>query len=121
MPESDPWAEYLKVEENLAWAEPGSRIIPLPAGRCPDRITDWVTKNLPKNPTPYDMPVFVVEKIVVGRHNLTYYVIHMESCPAIRVSRPYLDIQEKWRPAPKPIEDEGDPVILSRYERPPVI
>jgi len=122
MSEKDPWEGYsLSVDEEMAWAVPGARIIPLPAERCSDRLPDLVIK-LPKNPTPYDMPVFVVDKILVGKYGRTKYVLYMEDSPGMKIERPLVDIQEKWRPAPEPQEEEPeDPVILSRYERKPVI
>lgn len=119
MPEKDPWEIYNGLGD---WVALGAEIIPLPPDRCPDQIPDWVVNELPKNPTPYHMPVFLIDQIVrmkSGRRKATFYMV---SCPAIRATRDLVDLEEKWRPAPSPLPDEPDePVILSRYKRKPII
>jgi hypothetical protein len=122
MPKKDPWKCYGPQVEEDSWIILGAEIIPLPPNRCPDLIPDWVVKGLPKDPTPYDMPVFVIGKIIMrwdGRKRVTIYKVQS---PATRAIRDFLELKEKWRPAPPPLSDESEePVILSRYKRPPVI
>lgn len=97
----DPW----KAPKDDSWIAVGSKIIPLP----PSRITslfpegpDWVCKNLPENPTPYDMPVFIVTRIqtVAGGNNYIHF--EREGNSRITITRWAKDILDKWRPAPKP-------------------
>lgn len=123
MPEKDPWEAYgfTAGDEDGAWIVPGAEIIPLPSDRCPDKIADWVIKGQPKNPTPYDMPVFVIERIFSIGRGYKKVGIYMVSSPATKATRDFVDIKDKWRPAPGPEPEPEEPVILSRYERPPVI
>jgi len=124
MPEKDPWEAYKITagDEDGAWVVPGVEIIPLPSNRCPDKSSDWYVLGQVKNPTPYDMPVFVVEKIMTYKNGRRKVIIYEATHPANRASREFVDIQEKWRPAPGPEPEETEePKILSRYERPPVI
>jgi hypothetical protein len=120
MPEKNPWEIYSGLRGD--WVVLGSEIIPLPPDRCPDQVPDWVVKNLPKEPTPYDMPVFFIDQIISMKNGRKKATIYLTSVPATRATRDVADLIEKWRPAPPPLPDEPEePVILSRYKRPPVI
>jgi hypothetical protein len=97
----DPW----KAPKDNSWIAVGSKIIPLP----PSRITslfpegpDWVCKNLPQNPTPYDMPVFVITQILPAPNDNNLIRFEREGNPKVTTTRWSKDILDKWRPAPKP-------------------
>lgn len=120
MPEKNPWEIYSGLRGD--WVVLGAEVIPLPPDRCPDQVPDWVVKHLPKDPTPYDMPVFVIDQIISMKNGRKKATIYLTSAPATRATRDVADLKEKWRPAPPPLSDEPEePVILSRYKRPPVI
>lgn len=123
MPEKDPWTDYglTAGDEDGAWIVPGAEIIPLPADRCPDKVADWSVLRQVKNPTPYDMPVFVVERIFSVGKGYRKVTLYMAMSPATKVTRDFVDIKEKWRPAPGEPPELEEPKILSRYERKPVI
>jgi hypothetical protein len=123
MPEKDPWANYgfTAGDEDGAWIVPDAEIIPLPADRCPDKIADWTFMRQLKNPTPYDLPVFIVESITTYKGGRRKVNIYEAMRPASKASRDFIDIQEKWRPAPGEPPEPEETKILSRYERPPVI
>ncbi len=97
----DPW----KAPKDDSWIAVESKIIPLPASRTTTIFPegpDWVCTNLPANPTPYDMPVFVItdiQRLPNGNHLIHF---QREGNPKIKTTRWLLDIREKWRPAPKP-------------------
>lgn len=59
-------------------------------------------KNLPENPTPYDMPVFVITQIQVVPNGNNLIHFEREGNPRIAADRWLKDIVDKWRPAPKP-------------------
>ena len=121
MPEKDPWDVCKLPDESGAWVVPGIEIIPLPLDRCPDKVPDWFVLGQPKNPTPYDMPVFVIERIITYKSGRKKVAIYEAARPANRASRDIFAIIEKWRPAPGEPPEPEEPQILSRYERPPVI
>ena len=123
MSEKDPWQCYGPPEENDgSWIVLGAEIIPLPSNKCPDGLPDWEVKHLPKDPTPHDMPVFVIDQLIAmqnGRKRATFYMVQ---APSRRATRDIMELREKWRPAPPPLPDEPEePVILSRYQRKPLI
>lgn len=122
MPEKDLWHYCDSLPADGSWVVLGAEIIPLPPNKCQDQLTDWVVNGLPKEPTPYEMPVFVIDQILKmnnGRKKATFY---MAQAPSRRATRDIEEIKEKWRPVPPPIPDEPEePVILSRYKRAPVI
>lgn len=120
MSERNPWEIYSELSGD--WVTLGAEIIPLPPNRCLDQVPDWVVKNLPKDPTPYDMPVFFIDQIISMKNGRKKATIYLMSAPATRATRDVADILEKWRPAPPQQPDEPEePVILSRYKRKPVI
>jgi hypothetical protein len=84
-------------------------------------MPDWVVKGLPKDPTPYDMPVFVIDQIITMKNGKKRATIYRAQAPATRAIRDFLDLKEKWRPAPPLPDEPEEPVFLSRYKRPPVI
>jgi hypothetical protein len=122
MSEKDPWQCYEPSVESGDWIVLGAEIIPLPPNRCQDLIPDWVVKGLSKDPTPYEMPIFVIDQLSTTRGGRKRVTIYKAQAPATRATRDLIDLKEKWRPAPPPIPDEPEePVILSRYKRKPVI
>jgi hypothetical protein len=124
MPEKDPWKayEFQSGDEDGGWIALGVEIIPLPASMCPDHVSDWTTPGLPKDPTPYNMPVFVIDQITTMKNGRRRVTIYKAFAPSIRATRDFIDIKDKWRPAPDPQPEEPEqPVILSRYQRKPVI
>jgi len=119
MPEKDHWEIYNGLGD---WVILGAKVIPLPPEKCPDQVPDWVVKGLPKNPTPYHMPVFLIDQMIRMKNGRRKATIYMVSSPTIRLTRDLVDLEEKWRPAPPPIPEEpGNPVVLSRNKRDPVI
>jgi len=120
MPEKDPWEAYgfTAGDEDGAWIVPGAEIIPLPDSKCPDHVADWTIPRQ-KDPTPYDMPVFVIDRIITFKNGRRRVFIYMSGAPSIRADRDLEDIKDKWRlsPGPEPEPEIQEPVILSRYER----
>jgi hypothetical protein len=124
MSEKDPWQCYGPPEmDDGSWIVLGAEIIPLPAHKCPDKCPDWIVKGLPKEPIPHDMPVFMIDQIITMQNGRKRAIFYMVDAPLKRASRDVVDIKEKWRPAPPPLQDEPivESVVLSRYKRPPVI
>jgi hypothetical protein len=118
----DPW----KSPKDESWIAVDKKVIPLP----PDKVfggADWVCRGLPANPTPYDMPVFIIYRIRVTGNGVKYVDIHLEGDPKVEASRWSGDIKQKWRPAPKPKverrkrEKKPDPIPPTRFEREDVI
>ena len=124
MAEKDPW-QYCKsiIEGDTSWVVLGAEIIPLPAHKCPDQIPDWSVNGLPKEPTPYQMPTFVIDQIITMQNGRKRATIYMAQAPSRRATRDILEIACRWRPAPpsaQPVEPE-EVVVLSRYKRAPII
>jgi hypothetical protein len=121
----DPW----KAPKDDSWIAVGSKIIPLPPTKTTTLFRDgpdWVCRNLPENPTPYDMPVFVITKIQVVPNGNNFVSFEREGNPKISANRWSRDILDKWRPAPKPQvvrrkKEEPEKIPPTRFEREDVI
>ena len=121
----DPW----KAPKDDSWIAVGNKIIPLPSSKITSIFPegpDWVCKSLPENPTPYDMPVFIITRVQVLRNGNHYIHFQREGNPKIASARWSKDIQDKWRPAPKPQvirrkEEEPEKLPPTRFEREDVI
>lgn len=123
MAEKDLWGYCENLPDDGSWVVLGAEIIPLPMHKCLDGVPDWVLSGLPKEPTPYEMPVFVIDQLLSMKNGRKRVTLYMAQSPSRRGTRDMEEIKEKWRPVPPPlvpIEPE-EPVITSRYKRAPVI
>jgi hypothetical protein len=117
----DPW----KAPKDESWIAVDKKIIPIPSGKVFGG-SDWISRELPENPTPYDMPVFVIHRIRVTANGVKYVDLHLETDIKVEASRWSGDIRDKWRPAPKPkVErrkrEKPDQIPPTRFEREDVI
>jgi len=127
----DPW----ESPSDDSWIAVGKKIIPIPQYKdlrlwSLDRVfevTDephWVSSNLPENPTPYDMPVFVISRIDVTSNGtrMVYFHLLSDSSKGTAVWSKY--IRQQFRPAPRPKSvkpKKPKPAPKSRFERDNVI
>lgn len=123
-PKKDPW-EPPSNYEGGAWIIKGARMVPLPPGRCPEE-PDWVCKTLSKDPTPFDLPVFIIDRITTDKAGRRKIYFFQEGRSSVIGNRWFMDIKEKWFPMPDYPEDDDDevpeePKILTRFQREPVI
>lgn len=115
----DPWAE----RKDDSWIEVGKKIIPVPQGKV-FGSSDWVDPKMKKDPTPHDMPVFIIDKIETTGNGAKMIYFHREDEEKTVGSRWIQDIRAKWRPVPKPIKPRKPkvkPEPTSRFDRDDVI
>ena len=123
----DPWLAPL----DESWIEVGKKIIPLPpnlAGSYSFSFGDspsWSCSNLPANPTPHDMPVFVISRIDVTGNGTRMVHFHLVADPRHGSAWWSKDIKSKFRPAPSPKRaprpKKPKPTPLSRFDREDVV